>query len=41
MSYITGEVLKKHNLTEDQLDSLSQDKQDQLLFEAVSLKENL
>ena len=41
MSYITGEVLKNHNLTEDQLDSLPQDKQDQLLFEAVSLKENL
>jgi len=41
MSYITGEVLKKHNLTEDQLDTLSQSMQDQLLFEAVSLKENL
>lgn len=41
MSYITGSVLNKHGLTEDQLDSLSQEKQDQLLFEAVSLKENL
>ena len=41
MSYITWEILKKHKLTEHQLDNLSQEKQDQLLFEAVSLKENL
>lgn len=41
MSYITGEVLKKHNVTEDQLDDLSQEQQDTILFEAVSLQENL
>lgn len=41
MSYVTSPILEKHGITADQLDKLSQEKQDELLIDAVKMEINL